>query len=943
MAGAEGPKAATARALPDLPGTGRLVLHRSGARILLVENADPNSVFGIAFPTLPADETGVAHILEHSVLSGSAAYPGPSPFAALMRGSLNTFLNAMTLPDMTLYAVASPHPREFRTLVDVYLDAVFAPLLTPATFRREAWRLEPGADGTPVIQGVVYNEMKGYYASARNVLEDRLRQALYPDTVYGRDYGGAPEAIPTLSHDAMVAFHRRFYSPANALVFCAGQAVPAGILDLIGARLDSLAPGGAAPGIMAQPGFAAPCRVREVYPGPRAEPRRDGLVALGWVLEPPATAEERLLWRVLDELLVGAPNAALRRALVESGLGADLVQSGWSDGTVQPSFRVGVTGADPALAERIEAAVLDTLAGLARTGFDPGDVAAALNAVEFRLREGRGGPFPEGIWQMFDAFKGWRVAGDPFAFLDQTAAMAGLAEAVRAGRVDLRAPLAALRASPHRVTLVLEADPGLAARRAEAEAAQAAALAKVEAGDAPPADPPGGRAPALLGRGDLPGGIDPDPVELSGTRPLVLAQTRATRGILYLDVALDLSGLRQEDLSLAHFLGTFLTETGTARCDRTTLARRIGAATGGIRALPLARPVVGGGTALRLILRGKVLAPEAGTLAAILAELLAEARFDDPARLAEILARERARAEAELTRMGHEVVDRRLRAALTPAGLAEEALGGLGWLDFLRQADPAALGPRLAALLARLVGPGAIASLAADAGNLDAALTAAMPVSALLARGTAAPAPVPLALPDRPAAEALLTETGVSFVGLGGDLAAAGLRPSGATAAAIRHLATGWLWDAVREKGGAYGAMARLDPVSGVATQLSYRDPNLLATLETFRASAARLAGPVSDSAVTAALIATIAAEDRPRHPGDAALVALERFLTGQDHAWRQARRDQLLAATPADFRATGEAMAAMAERVVVLAGPAALDRAEAVRPGWLSRTPLLP
>ena len=240
------------------------------------------------------------------MLSGSNSYPGPSPFAALMRGSLNTFLNAMTLPEMTLYAVASPHAGEFRTLVDVYLDAVFAPLLSRETFRREGWRLDSDAAGRPAIQGIVYNEMKGYLAAPQNLLEERLRQALCPDTVHGHAYGGAPEAITGLTHAALVDFHRRFYVPANALVVCAGKDVPGEALALIAARLDALPAGQPAPPVAVQPGFATPRRMRETYPGTRGAPRRDGLVALGWVLEAPEDAEARLHWRVLDERLVGA-------------------------------------------------------------------------------------------------------------------------------------------------------------------------------------------------------------------------------------------------------------------------------------------------------------------------------------------------------------------------------------------------------------------------------------------------------------------------------------------------------------------------------------------------------------------------------------------------------------------------------------------------------------
>ncbi|MCA8879407.1 MAG: insulinase family protein [Rhodobacteraceae bacterium] len=936
------------RDLPDLPGRGRLWRHAaSGGKILLLENADPAHVFGVAFRTLPADSTGVAHILEHSVLCGSARYPSGKPFAELLKGSLQTFLNAMTLPDMTLYAVASPHAGDFHNLVAVYLDAVFAPLLSETTFRQEAWRLEARPDGAPVLQGVVYNEMKGYLASPLSKLDETLRRALLPGTVYGLGYGGDPGEIPNLSATAMRDFYRRFYAPENALIVCAGQGVPTEIVGMIATRLDACQSGTSAAPPAPAARFESPRTVSATYSGTRTDPRSDGFLAVGWVLPMPASPADTLTWRLLDELLVGASNSLMRRALVESGLGADLVQSGYSEATRQPIFRVGLSGADPAASESIETAVLDALSEVAHDGFDPRDIEAALNLVEFRLREGRGGPFPEGIWQMLDAFRGWRHSGDPFAALDLARAYSGMAEDIRSGRIDLRRPVAALVASTHRVRVVLQADPGHAAREVDAERARIRRIAQMSP-TAPEKRPaPSQPSPVpMLTRADLSPEVVPDILAVEQAGPLILTQTLPTRGIVYLDLMLDLTAIPAADLPLARFLGAVLTELGTARRERSDLARWIGTATGGIRAVARASSHVSGAPVVTLILRGKALAGRTGDLADILAEIVHEARFDDPSGLNELVARERSRVEAALLRSGHEVVDRRLRAALAPAGQGEEALNGLGYLDFLRDAGDAGesgLGNNLEALRRALVGQDAIVSVAADRNTLNRVY----PIIPRLAWSNGTRLACPAAAQRHSAAlavpmEALEAPTSVSFVGLGGDLSAAGLAHSGATDAVIRHLANTYLWDNVREKGGAYGGLARLDPVRETVTMLSYRDPHLLKTLDVFRGAAGFLEQAASERDQTAAVIAAIGARDRPHHPEDAALAALERWLTGQDADWRNRRRAELLATGPAEFRAVAGALAAMQEHVVVLAGADALDRAEAARPGEFTRRRIL-
>ncbi len=950
------------RELPEIGASGRLHRHASGAEILSMRLKDPNHVFSIAFRTLPEDSTGVAHILEHSVLCGSRRFPVRKPFVELMKGSLQTYLNAVTLPDTTCYSVASPHEADFRNLMEVYLDAVFAPLLAPEAFRQEAWRIEPDAQGRAALHGVVYNEMKGYASSPIGVLSEETRRGLFPDTVYGLGYGGDWGAIPDLTHAEMLAFHRRFYLPANALVFLAGPEEPSWELDALAQRLDALAPGTAAPAAAEQPPFRAPRVVRAYYSGTRAVTRRDGFVALAWALRAGPNRVERLRWQVLDRLLVGSPTSPLRRALVEDGLVEDLVFGGYSEEGVQPTFRAAFSGVNPAVAARVEALALKTLRDAAE-GFDHADVEAAVNGVEFALREGSTGPVPPGIRHLMTALATWRHGGDPLPALAFEEAVADLRRRLAAGEPVFERMVAELVGSPHRLTVMLEADPDLAARNVEAERRRAAEIATIEGGlervaaearalAAHREQPESAEALAaipILRLPDLAERVQHDPVETRRTGPhLWLAQPLATKGVVHLDLGLDLRGLPPARLPAARLLGAALLGTGTARRDHVALGRWIGAATGGISVEPWAAPRLGGGVAARLFLRGKALAARAGDLCEILSEVLLTARLEDAARLREVILREKARIEARLVPFGHETVDLRLRAGLGEAGQIAEALAGATYLGYLREAAtalverPEALSAELATLRTRLLGLGLVCNVTAD----PASTTMGEPFVAHLLETLERPSwgawePQSGAAP-LPEAESLEVPAQVNFVGFGGDLQAAGLPLSGAAEAAARHLANTWLWDQVRVEGGAYGALCRLDATVGTVTMLSYRDPHVLRTLETYRAAAAHLAAGPSPRDLTAAIIATVGAQDRPLPPGPHGFAALQRWLVGADEAWRNTRRAELLEATAADFAAFGAALEAMAARVVVLGGAEALDRVEAERPGWLSRTRLM-
>ena len=374
--------------LPEINATARHYRHAgTGAELLSLLNNDENKVFGVSFATPPADSTGVAHILEHSVLCGSRKYPIKEPFVELMKSSLNTFLNAMTFPDKTCYPVASQNVQDFYNLIDVYLDAVFFPRLTPQIFQQEGWHYELDAPDAPLIyKGVVFNEMKGNYSSPDSMLRELSQRSLYPDITYGLDSGGDPKHIPDLTYEELKAFHQRHYHPSNAKFFFYGDDDPEERLRLLGARLAEFSGIEVDAEVPLQPRFAAPKRLTRTYaagnedaqgPGAKEAPK-ETMLTVNWMFDEPADIETALAFDILEHILIGNPAAPLYKALIDSGLGEALAGTGLDDGLRQPMFSIGLKGIDAADADKVERLIIDTISGPRRQrdrSADPGSRA----------------------------------------------------------------------------------------------------------------------------------------------------------------------------------------------------------------------------------------------------------------------------------------------------------------------------------------------------------------------------------------------------------------------------------------------------------------------------------------------------------------------------------------------------------------------------------------
>ncbi|MGE4299777.1 MAG: insulinase family protein [Desulfovibrionaceae bacterium] len=966
------------REIPEIGGTARMWRHgKTGAQLLSMSCADENKVFGVSFRTPPEDSTGVAHILEHSVLCGSRRYPVKEPFVELLKGSLKTFLNAFTYPDKTCYPVASTNLQDFYNLVDVYLDAVFFPRISEDILRQEGWHVDMAdPDAAPAFKGVVFNEMKGAYSSPDSVLYETAQHSLFPDTTYGVDSGGDPARIPDLTYARFKRFHEVNYHPGNARFYFYGDDPEDARLakaDAYCALFEPLGPDAPSTSVGVQARFDAPRRVEERYAASDSGEEGDGnraMCVVNWLLPEPLDPEVNYAFQMLEHVLAGMPASPLRMALIESGLGEDVAGAGMENELRQMYFSVGLKGIALDDADAVEALVLDTLAAIAEQGVPAQDVEAAVNSVEFDLRENNTGSFPRGLHVMLRALTTWLYDGDPLAMVAFEAPLAAIKARLAAGEPVFENMIRThLLDNPHRTTVVLAPDAALQARRdveeaarldalvggldragREALAAQTAALkAMQEAEDTPEALATIPR----LGLADMDRENKTIPLDIvaqgGADEAMFLAHDIPTAGIAYLDLGFDLSPLPQALLPLAPLFGRALLEMGTDASSFVDLSMRIAAKTGGIDADTMATAVrEGSGAVARLFLRGKATVDKVGDLADILREVLLGADFSDRERFRQIVLEEKARLEQRLVPAGHRVVAVRLGARFSRAGWVEELLDGVVQLQAVRalakrvesdfdgvRADLETVRSlvlrRGGAVCNLTVDPASRAGVEARLGALLAALPAGTSPAAAWAEGDTWP---DLGLAAR---EGLAIPAQVNYVGKAANIYDLGYRYHGSAGVIAKHLSMGWLWDQVRVQGGAYGAFCLFDRFSGEFAFVSYRDPNLSRTLGIYDASAdylRRLA--LKREELESAIVGAIGVIDLHLLPDARGYASMTRLLAGDTDAVRQHMRDEVLGTTQADFAAFGEVLGGVARegRITVLGSRAALTAA-AMEEGW--------
>ena len=929
----------------------------TGAEILSMENDDENKCFGISFRTPPADSTGIAHILEHTVLCGSRKFPVKDPFVQLLKGSLQTFLNAFTYPDKTCYPVASQNLKDFHNLMEVYLDAVFHPRISHDFFMQEGWHFElESPEDELKYKGVVYNEMKGVYSSPDSLLMELSQQSLFPDTIYGLNSGGDPAAIPDLTYEQFKAFHETFYHPSNSRIFFYGNDPVEERFERLEDYLKDFEKIDPQSGIEFQAPLPKPVRIEKPYAVSADDENPKPMFTVNWLLSSPTDAERVFALELLDHILLGTPASPLRKALIESGLGEDLTGHGMETQMIQMMYSIGLKGVESQRLGEAEALVSKTLEDLATNGIDPADIEAAINSFEFDLRENNTGGFPRGLSLMLKSLTSWNYDADPL------------------GLVAFEAPLQAVKKhaeepgyfeglirdyfieNTHRSTVVLVPDMEQAARTEAAEKARIASarekmneaeIEKIIVNTAQllkmQATPDSQAALAtipLLHRDDIDPSIrsvEYNKTNLHGTT--VLTQDLFTNGILYLDVSFDLHGLEQDDIPYAALLGSALLEMGTQLEDYVSLSQRIAKNTGGIYGAPCLSALEGSDTGLtRFFLRGKCMVGQTHELLDILSDILLHPNFNHKERFKQIVLEHKSEMESALLPHGHQAVMTRLKAHYNEAHWVTEQMGGVEALFFLRkladdiETEWPAIAQRMERILRTLLHrkhivcnitvdeaarPDVIKALGDFLGKLPA------PENFTPKKWT------PSILPK---SEALTAPSLVNYVGCSANLFNEGYTMHGSALVITLYLRTAWLWEHIRVQGGAYGGMCAFDHRSGAFTFASYRDPNLEASLEVYKATGDFLTNLVlSEDELTRALIGAIGQVDAYQLPDAKGYSSCMRYLIGYTDTERQRLRDEILATTQAHFNAFGDILSKAFKNpdVSILCSPEAAEQAK--------------
>jgi hypothetical protein len=957
--------------LSEYHGYGIRVFHDvTGMDVYHLRNEDPENLFAFGFKTPPSDNTGVAHILEHTVLSGSKRYPVKDPFLALMRGSVNTFLNAMTYPDKTLYPAATTVRRDYFNLLAVYGDAVFFPLLKRELFLQEGRRFVPVDGGAVSVEGIVFNEMKGNYSSFESVAGDWSYRSLFEKSEYRFDSGGDPRYIPELSYEDFVEFHHSYYHPSNCRLFLYGNIPTEDQLEFIQERfLSEFTRGERAPDVAEEPRWSAP---RELtVRGPSAdseEGKAKPAVLVNWLTGRTTDPLTLLSLQVLEGILIGHPGTPLQKLIDDTDLGEDMAPSSGLESDLRDiTFTLGIRGILPEKAKDFERLILEELRRLADEGL-PGDVVeGTLRRVEFRNREIRGGS-PFGLRLMGKAFKGWIHGTEPRTTLEFSPHMEELKRKYRNEPGFFEKLLREYFVeNPHRCLVTVLPDPAylqdfeqsihekvrdIVEKMDEFEREKLHGdLEAFSEFQAAPDTPAALASIPILTRKDLPEDIsviETEEEELSG-HP-AFSHELFTNGIIYVDFVFNLSGLSSRERRLLPLFSRLISSPGLPGMSYDEVSRQLNLRTGGFYPHIEVSPVVGSPEDIRcfLFFRMKALPDTLEGALELSSRIMRDARLDEKKRLKDVLTEFRNDMKSEIIPAGHSFSVLRAGANLSPVIRIEEEMRGIEQLLFLDSIDledegvTERLGRELTDLRDRVISSerlllniGAEPEAMKDARKTVAEYTGFF--NGPGERGKLALVPYRGAAGEelRPPGkewESLKIPAAVGYTGMAlpGKL-------YGSTGYAhhmlVSHLLkTDFLWQKIRMQGGAYGVAASSHGLEGVFSFLSYRDPHVDTSLKVYSEALEYLAEEgVTEDDLEKAIIAVVGKDTRPKSPAEKNIVGLKRKLYGISDELRRQTRHELLAARPDSIRvAAGELQQGLryASRVV-LADDEKLDQAE--------------
>ena len=919
--------------VPALGVTMETWRHACGAVHYHLACDDDHRAFVVGFRTLPEDSTGLPHILEHTTLCGSRRYPVRDPFFQMLRRSLQTFMNAMTFPDMTCYPFASQVAKDYDNLTGVYLDAVFAPLLDSLDFAQEGHRLEPVGQGGE-RKGVVFNEMKGAMDGTGEQISMVTARTLLPDTTYRHNYGGDPADIPALTHQDLVDFHRRCYRPANACFITYGNQ-PAPELHARLATYLAGDPGQALGSPTLQPPLGTPVTIEVPVPFGADQDILDvSAVALTWLWGDVADLDEVLTAELLDRVLLGHAGAPLRLALENSGLGRSISGSGFSAGYRNGLFTAELSGIDPADYPKFEPLVLATVRAIADSGVPQAELDAALHQLELARREISGDHYPYGLELCFRLLSPWNYGVDPLPFLDQAQAITRLRQRATAPGFIASELRRRLLDHPHRALLLARPDREFHNRAQALERQQverdlaaldaagrerlttlAQALATRQASVDDPAVLPDLLLSDVPSERRFPSG--------SEQRGLTVF-TAGTNGILHHLAALPLPDLDEQELDLLPLLAQTIGSLGVAKRDYAERAGDLNARCGGLWAWTDLAADIDNLAHLHglLFIEVKGLGSRHGDFTGLIAETLHEQRFDEHERLRELVEQSVQRLSDRVASAGNAFAARAAIRGMGGAAALGHRLSGLGRLAWLKRlaasigedasgADAALekLGASLAALRARLLNqPRSLAVIGDTAGDagvqqqlLDAWAALGQPA------GIRQPFRTSLARSEPPTA--YTTATAVNYCALAFPAVPLGHADAPGLAVAGRLLVNNILHPRIRERGGAYGSGASFAAATGTFTLTSYRDPRLAGTYDDMRDSLRWLSDcPNDPRLLKEAILGVIAGLDSPGSPAGEARSRFTGDLKGSTPKRLNAFRSRILATTITDVRRVANA-----------------------------------
>lgn len=928
----------------DVQSDGFILRHKkSGARIAILSNNDDNKVFYIGFRTPPEDETGVPHIIEHTTLCGSKKFPVKDPFIELAKGSLNTFLNAMTYPDKTVYPIASCNDQDFKNLMDVYLDAVFNPNITKyeEIFKQEGWHYElTGKDDELKINGVVYNEMKGAYSSPDEVLSSQIYRSLFPDNTYSKDSGGNPEYIPKLTYEAYLDFYHKYYHPSNSYIYLYGDMDVVERLEWLDKEYLSLYDYKKVNSeINKQPAFDEIKNVEAQY-SITMDDSQENKTYLSYNRVVGDSLDEMLYqaFDVLDYALVSSPGAPVKQALIDAGIGDDVYGS-YDAGILQPVFSFVAKNANASQADEFESIIENTLKEVVKTGINKEALLAGINSSEFKFREADFGQFPKGLLFGLNCLDSWLFDDmKPFIHLECLGTFAKLRKAVDTDYFE-KLIQEYLLDNTHGSSVTVKPKRGLGNEREEVLAKELsdykASLSDEEIKkliedtehlkkyqEEPSSDEDLRKLP-MLTRADMKKNAMPfSNIEDELLDVKVVRHDIESNGIDYISFLFDAGDFAQSELGYLGFFTNALGLVSTEKYSYTDLANATNIYTGGISTGTASHPDIKdrNNFVFKLEVKLKVLEKNLDKALELMEQMLLSSDFTDTKRLGELVAQIKARLQANLSSSGHLVAAMRSMSSFSRYALYQDELKGVAFYRSICRIEkelsesPKSVSDKLAAIAKKLFARNRM--LISFTGNNEAYGNAKPSLEKVIAGfdkmsviGNQAE------VHFNTAKEAFIDASQIQYVAKTGDFICEGYEYTGALRLLRIILSYDYLWINVRVKGGAYGCMNTFLR-SGESYFVSYRDPNLSDTLDVYDRIPEYIKSFSPDERdMTKYIIGTFSALDTPMNPEAKGSRSLSAYLEGITYEQIQKERNEILNAQPEDIRRLADLVEAVLKK----------------------------